>query len=71
MFETVIGIKFRPKAIKGEIKKVIIVIAVVGSPIPMTPFTIPAIRKENATNIAISLELFSRFKISTLCKIVL
>jgi hypothetical protein len=38
------GIKFKPKAIRGDIKKVIIVIEVVGRPIPITPFTIPAIK---------------------------
>jgi hypothetical protein len=45
MLVTVIGIRFSPKAINGETKNVIIVIAVVGRPIPNTPLTIPAIRK--------------------------
>jgi len=42
IFATVIGIKFNPRAIKGDIKKVIMVIAVVGRPIPIIPFTKPA-----------------------------
>ena len=51
---TVIGIRLSPKAINGEMKNVIIVIAVVGRPIPITPFTMPAKKKAKLTIRAIS-----------------
>jgi hypothetical protein len=55
---TVIGIRLSPKAINGEMKNVIIVIAVVGRPIPITPFTTPARKNAIATMMEISLPLF-------------
>ena len=45
IFETVIGIRFNPNATKGDMKNVMIVIAVVGKPIPIIPLTIPAMKK--------------------------
>ena len=57
IFATVIGTKFNPKASMGDTKNVIIVMAVVGRPIPMIPFTTPAIKKEKATIMAISFGL--------------
>ena len=57
IFATVIGTKFNPKAIMGDTKNVIIVMAVVGRPIPMIPFTTPAIKKVKATIMAISFGL--------------
>ena len=41
----------------GDTKNVIIVMAVVGRPIPMIPFTTPAIKKVKATIMAISFGL--------------
>ena len=43
--------------INGEIKKVIIVIAVVGRPMPITPLTTPATKKAKLTIRATSFEL--------------
>ena len=57
IFATVIGTKFNPKASMGDTKNVIIVMAVVGRPIPMIPFTTPAIKKVKATIMAISFGL--------------
>ena len=57
MFATVIGIRLSPNAINGETKKVIIVIAVVGRPMPITPLTTPAIKKAKLTISATSFEL--------------
>ena len=57
MLVTVIGIRLSPKAINGETKNVIIVIAVVGRPIPKTPLTIPATRKAKLIIKATSFEL--------------
>jgi hypothetical protein len=57
MFATVIGIRLSPNAINGETKKVIIVIAVVGRPIPITPLTMPATKKAKLTISATSFEL--------------
>ena len=39
-----IGIKFSPKATKGLTKKLNIAIPVVGRPMPITPFIVPAIK---------------------------
>ena len=65
MFATVIGTKFNPKASNGETKNVMMVIAVVGRPIPIIPFTMPAIKKVKATIIAISFGLLEISKSST------
>jgi len=66
IFATVIGIRFKPNAVNGDMKKVIIVIAVVGRPIPMIPFTKPATKKAKTTIRVISLALdeISKIKLS-------
>tara|TARA_B110000858_G_scaffold196143_1_gene254212 strand:+ start:148 stop:381 length:234 start_codon:yes stop_codon:yes gene_type:complete len=66
IFETVIGIRFNPNATKGDMKNVMIVIAVVGKPIPIIPLTIPAMKYAKPINMKISLGLFVRSKINTL-----
>ena len=58
IFATVIGTKFNPKASNGDTKNVMMVIAVVGRPMPIIPFTTPAIKKVKATIMAISFGLF-------------
>ena len=65
IFATVIGIKFNPKASNGDKKNVMMVIAVVGRPIPIIPFTTPAIKKVKATIMAISFGLFIMSNAST------